>query len=113
MPTLTDDDACTGNEGFEVEGPMVEEPSTLRVGRVVELEASIESISIDEVRAHPATHGIRTLQDHDLDAVLREMAGSGKTAQPCTHDDDSHTVHGSRLWMNKSMGPPVGCTMPP
>ena len=57
-PAPTEHDAGTRNEGPEIEGPVVKDTRPLGVRRVVELEAAIEPVTVDEISAHPSAHGI-------------------------------------------------------
>ena len=73
---------------------MVEDPRTLGVGGVVELEAAIEAVTVDDIGAHPPAHGVRGFENCDLHTVSVEVASGGEPAQPCAHDDGNHACTG-------------------
>ena len=73
---------------------MVQDARTLRVGRVVELEAAVEAVAVDDVGADPAAHPVGALQHGDLDTAAGEVSRGGKTAQSGSHDHDGHGRYG-------------------
>ncbi len=97
MPAPAHHDARTRDEGLQVQGVVVEDASALGVGRVVELEATIEAVTIDEVGANPSTHVISGLEHRDLDTVPGEVTSGGQATQPCSDDDDGHGAKASRV----------------
>ena len=96
VPTATpaDHDAGTGDETPQVEARVIQDASPLRVRRVVQLKAAIEPVAVDEVGAHPSTHGIGALQHCDVHTAAGEMTSGSEPAEPCSYDDDAHNCSG-------------------
>ena len=91
---------------------MVQDTLALRVGRVVELEAAVETESVDYIRAHAAADRVGSLEDCHGHAEGLQAPRSGEAAQPCAHHDHGHDAHGIRLWITQGMRLPSEGTMP-
>ncbi len=93
-PTPADHDARTGDEGPQVQAGVVQDAGPLGVGRVVQLEAAIEPVAVDEVGAHPSANGVGALQNRGVHTVAGEMTGGSQPTEPCSYDDDAHDCSG-------------------
>jgi len=92
--------AVVPNQGATREGPQVEvveaqQPVRLGVGRVEQLEASIEPESVLHVSAHPTANTVRPLQDNDLETGRAQVSRGGKAGEPGAdhHDIDARAIH--------------------
>lgn len=85
---ISEDDLGSGNEGAQVERSVVEDALTLGIGGVVQLEATIEEESVDDIRADSTTDVVGGIEDAGLDAGGGEDAGRGKSGESCSDDDD-------------------------
>lgn len=88
---------------------MVKDASAFGVGRVVELEAAIEAVAVDDIGAYPPAHGIGGFEDRDFHSVVVEMTSRGEPAQPGSDDDDGHGAHASRHRPLDHCDNPRGC----
>ena len=73
---------------------MVQDASSFGVGRVVQLESTIEAVAVNQIGADPSAHRIGSFQNRDLNTPAAEMPRGGKTAQSGSHNDDGHAGHG-------------------
>ena len=105
-------DPRTGHKRAQVEGVVIEDALSLRVRRVVELEAAIEPEAIDHVGAHSAANRVGSLEDRDGHAEGLQTSRGGEPTEPCAYDHHRHGPHASRLWITESMRPAREGTMP-
>ena len=79
---------------MQVESFVVEDARRLGIRRVVELEATIEGETIDEVAANASARGVRGFEYLNVDAVNRQFSGCGQTREPGTDETTSWCVIG-------------------
>lgn len=77
-----------GSEGSKLQCVMVQDPSGLRVGGVVELEPVVELQSVDAIGADPAAYGVASLEHRHINPVDRQLTGSSQASEARTDDDD-------------------------
>ena len=79
-------DERAGQERLQVEGPVVQDPARLRVGREQDLEAAVEAEAVPEVRADAPADAVRGLEDAHARSRLVEAKGAGEAGEARAHD---------------------------
>ena len=78
---------------MQIEGFVVEDARCFGIRRVVELEATIQGETIDDVAANASARSVRGFEYLNVDAVNRQFPGRGQTREPGTDDDDVMVRH--------------------
>jgi hypothetical protein len=78
---------------MQVQGFVVEDARRFGIRRVVELEATIQGETIDEVAANASARSVCGFEYLNVDAVNRQFPSRGQTREPGTDDDDVMVRH--------------------
>ena len=78
---------------MQVQGFVVEDARRFGIRRVVELEATIQGETIDEVAANASARSVGGFEYLNVDAVNRQLPSRGQTREPGTDDDDVMVRH--------------------